>query len=158
MWRLISKLLLILALIVALEAGLLPRLVPLFKPDLFIGLLIGVSIFLPFNWGFGFVLGSALVLQMFAGGRIGYLPFVYAFGFLALDLLKHLIFLENLFAQIFFGACLYLGVVYAAGFFVKAGSVGEPDWQLAVSAVVSGLVTPLMVRLVGRLWSEHEQS
>ena len=159
MRRLFSKLFFALALIVAFEAGLLPEIAPMLKPDLFVGLLIGVSIFLPFNWGFGFVLVASLVLQIFSGGRIGYLPFVYVFGFLALDVVKHLVFLENLFAQVFFGVLLTLGVAYAAGFFVKVEVLsGNLSWQFGLSVLLSGLLTPLMVRLVGQLWREYEHS
>lgn len=158
MRRLISKLAIALLAIVVFEAGLLPRLLPFFKPDLFVGLLIGVSIYLPFNPGFAFVLGSSLVLQIFSGGRIGYLPFVYVFGFLALDVVKNLVFLENIFAQLFFGTLMYVGVVYSAEFFVDVGVFSGMPVAFTLSALFSGLCTPLMVWLVGRLWEEYEQS
>ena len=151
MWRTQISLFCILLFIILLEATIIPSLWSSLRIDFLIGLTMGLVIYAPFAPGFTFVLVTTLLLQALTGARLGFFPLVYVVMYLFLDLVKNLIFLENFVVQAISGFVLSIGIALIFSVmldmnFTRTGTLG-----IFISALFTGVVTPLMVFIVLRM-------
>lgn len=157
MWRLEISLFGILFAVIFAEVTVVPSIWTPLRVDFFIGMIIGQIIYMPFSRGFPFVIISALILEAFSGARIGLISLLYILAFLAVDMLKSIVYLENIYTQIIIGFVLYLLMVLATMILVDIGAPEEKAIGMIVGAFFSGLVTPVMVYMVYRLKTAYEQ-
>jgi hypothetical protein len=138
------------------ETVLVPGIWGLLRIDLFIGMIIGVMIYLSFSEGLTFVLVSALLLQAFSGARLGLLPMIYLSIFFMACLLKGIIYMENIYTQLILSAVLYILVASALTMSLDLNVSRADLFSIAVGGVLTGIVSPLMVALVGHLKKAYE--
>ena len=113
-------------------------------------------IYMPFSQGFPFVILSALILQAFSGARIGLIPLLYILTFLAIDMIKNMIYLENIYTQIVVGMGFYLVITFCTVILTDTGALEGRALPLIVGAVLSGCISPAMVYIVCRLKVAYE--
>lgn len=156
MWRRQTSLIAILVGILLLEVTIIPSLWSSLRVDLFLGMVLGLAIYSPFPQGFFFVLLTAPILQAFTGARAGYLPFVYVLAYVFIDLMKGLIFLENVVVQCLLGLLFSLAILFTAGLFVHLDVLQEGWVPILLGAVITAGISPLMVACVRMIWSGYE--
>jgi len=156
MWRIYGSLTALLVGIILMEVTVIPALWANLRIDFFLGLVIGLAVYSPFTHGFIFVASASVLLQSFTGARFGYLPFAYVMGFFLLDVMKGLIFLENIVVQCLLGFFLNLVIVEAATLFVRMDVLQEGWIPLVAGAVFTAVASPVMAYAVKRIWSGYE--
>lgn len=155
-WKLQISLFGILFVVILLEATVIPAIWAPLRVDFFIGMIIGQIIFIPFTQGFPFVILGSLILQAFSGARLGLIPLLYIFTFMAVEVLKNLIYLENAYVQAFLGVLFYCFIAAATAFLTDFGYLRGLTPSLVAGAVLTGCVSPMMVYIVGRLHTAYE--
>ena len=146
----------IIFLVVFIEAVVVPGIWSSLRVDLIIGMIIGIIIHLEFSQGLFFVMIVSLLLQAFSGARPGLVPLVYLGAFLVLELLKGLVYLENVFTQVLLAAAIF---ALASGAVVLSMDLTFTHVEiipLAIGAMLTGLASPAMVALVERLKKAYE--
>lgn len=141
---------------VCLEATIIPSVWSPLRVDFFIGMIIGQIIFIPFSQGFGFVIIGSLVLQAFSGARLGFIPLVYIVTYLAVEVLRNVIYLENAFTQALLGVIFYCLILAATVVLTEVSCLEGLALPLAAGALLTGASTPIMVSIVGRLQRAYE--
>jgi len=119
-------------------------------------MIIGVIVHLGFSQGLAFVLFTSLVLQAFSGARPGLIPMVYLCTFVAMGLLKGVIYLENIMTQVLLAVTFYIIMTMSLAISLDVNPSPPELTAMAAGAVFSGCLSPLMVELVGRLKKAHE--
>jgi hypothetical protein len=150
-WKLQISLLGIFFASVLVEISIIPSLWAPLRVDFLIGMIIGQIIFIPFYQGFPFVILASLMMEAFSGARIGLIPLLYISLFLATDLLKEVIYLENVYVQAFLGILFYFVMAGSTAMITGASFLSDITTPLIAGMVITGLVSPFMARLVGRL-------
>lgn len=141
---------------VFIEIVLMPGLWSPLRIDLLLGMVIGVIIHLGFSQGLLFVLVSSLLLQAFSGARPGLIPLFYLFAFIVVDILKDVIYLENVTTQAMLAAVLSALAVCGLVLFLNISPTPLEIIPLAAGIVLTGCASPLMVALVGRVKRGYE--
>lgn len=154
-WKFQISLFGILFLVILLEVSIIPAVYTPLRVDFLIGMVIGQIIYVPFSQGFPFVILASLIIQAFSGARIGLLPLLYIALFLALDMLKDLIYLENVFTQAVLGIFFYGILAVAAASFSDSTALDDRIFILIAGMVATGAVSPLMAAVVGRLQAAY---
>lgn len=155
-WKLQISLFGILFAAILLEVSVIPAIWSPLRVDFFIGMIIGQIIFIPFSQGFPFVILGSLVLQAFSGARLGLIPLLYIFTFMAVEMLKNLIYLENAYIQALLGILFYCLLAAATAFLADFAYLQGITVPLIAGAVMTGFVSPIMVYIVGRLQMAYE--
>ncbi|HHO76647.1 MAG TPA: hypothetical protein ENN05_09495 [Deltaproteobacteria bacterium] len=119
-------------------------------------MIIGLIIYIPFSQGFPFVILAALVLQAFSGARIGLIPLIYIIVFLSLDVIKSLLYFENVYTQIALGFFYYIAIIGISLTFTGAAGLEEKIPYLLIGAMLTGAISPAMVYIVSRLQKIYE--
>ncbi|HON38457.1 MAG: hypothetical protein QM299_10995 [Pseudomonadota bacterium] len=156
MWKFQISLFGILFVAILMEATVIPAVWAPLRVDFFIGMIIGQIIFVPFSQGFPFVILGSLILQAFSGARLGLIPLLYIFIFLAIEVLKNFIYLENAYTQALLGIFFYFLFVVAMAFLSDFSYLKGTTSPLAAGAVLTGCLSPMMVYIVGRLQTVYE--
>jgi hypothetical protein len=138
------------------ETVLVPGVWSMLRVDLFIGMIIGVMIHLSFSEGLTFVLVTSLILQSFSGARPGLVPMMYLCIFFVVFLLKGIIYMENIFTQLILAGVLYILVAFALTISLDLNMSQAELFAMAAGGVITGLLSPLMVGLVGSLKKAYE--
>ena len=138
------------------ETVLVPGVWSMLRVDLFIGMIIGVMIHLGFSEGLTFVLVTSLLLQAFSGARPGLVPMIYLCIFFVVCLLKGIIYMENIFTQLILAGVLSILVASALVISLDLNLSQAELVSMAVGGVLTGLLSPLMVALVGSLKKAYE--
>lgn len=141
---------------ILLEVGIIPSLWSPLRIDFLIGMLIGQVIFIPFSQGFPFVILASLIVQAFSGARIGLLPFIYIAVFLTIDVLKHVIYLENMFTQAFLSIFFYSLIASATAVITGSNYLEDGVVPLVAGMIITGIVSPVMASVIGRLRTAYE--
>jgi hypothetical protein len=126
------------------------------RVDLFIGMIIGVMIHLGFSEGLTFVLVTSLLLQAFSGARPGLVPMIYLGVFFVVCLLKGIIYMENILTQLILAGVLSILVAYALTISLDLNLSRAELVSMAIGGLLTGMVSPLMVALVGSLKKSYE--
>jgi hypothetical protein len=124
--------------------------------DLFIGMIIGVMIHVGFSQGLAFVLVTSLFLQAFSGARPGLVPMIYLGIFFVAFLLKGIIYMENILTQLILAGVLYAVVASAITFSMDLNLSRAEMISMIAGGILTGLLSPLMVALVGNLKKAYE--
>ena len=138
------------------ETVLVPGVWSMLRVDLFIGMIIGVMIHLSFSQGLTFVLVTSLLLQAFSGARPGLVPMIYLFIFFVVCLLKGIIYMENILTQLILAGVLSILVASALVISLDLNPSQTDLVSMAAGGVLTGLLSPLMVALVGSLKKAYE--
>lgn len=138
------------------EVTVVPSLWAPLRIDFFIGMIIGQVIFVQFSQGFSFVVFATLLLQAFSGARLGLIPLVYIAIFLAVDLLRNVIYLENVFTQALLGIIFFWIITSITALITGSYLLEEMNISLIVGLILTGFVTPVMASIVGRLQTAYE--
>jgi len=146
----------ILFVVIFIQTFMVPGLGGSLRIDFLIGMTIGVIIHLSFSEGLLFILVSSLVFQAFSGARPGLIPLMYVFGYLVMDILKNIIYLENVLTQALLAVAF--NALMAAAFAVSVNTIlGEAElWNLLAGSLITGIVTPFMISLVGYLKKTYD--
>jgi len=155
-WKFQISLFGILFVAILMEATVIPAVWAPLRVDFFIGMIIGQIIFVPFSQGFPFVILGSLILQAFSGARLGLIPLLYIFIFLAIEVLKNFIYLENAYTQALLGIFFYFLFAVAMAFLSDFSYLKGTTSPLAAGAVLTGCLSPMMVYIVGRLQTVYE--
>jgi hypothetical protein len=126
------------------------------RVDLLLGMVIGVIVHLGFSQGILFVLAASLLLQAFSGARPGLLPLFYLFAFVGIDILKDIIYLENVMTQVMLAAAFSAMASFSLVVFLDISLVPMETIPLVLGSVLTGCFSPLMVSLVGRVKRAYE--
>jgi hypothetical protein len=146
----------ILFLAIFIESFIVPGLWGPLRADLFIGMSIGVVIYLSFSEGLIFVMVSSLILQAFCGARPGLLPMLYLVGYLAMDLLKNIIYMENVLTQ-FLLAAAFNALMVAAYASSMNMVLGQAEiLPLVAGSLLTGTLSPFMAAMVGQLKKTYD--
>ncbi|HNY65668.1 MAG TPA: hypothetical protein PKM41_09515 [Deltaproteobacteria bacterium] len=154
-WKLQISLLGIFCAAILVEISIIPSLWAPLRVDFLIGLIIGQVIFIPFYQGFSFVVLASLMMEAFSGARIGLIPLLYVALYLATDLLKEVIYLENVYVQAVLGVLFYFVLAGSTAMITGTSFLGDMIVPLVAGMVLTGLVSPFMARLVGRLQTSY---
>jgi hypothetical protein len=146
----------IIFLAVFIETVLVPGVWSMLRVDLFIGMIIGVMIHLSFSNGLTFVLITSLLLQAFSGARPGLVPMIYLGIFFVVCLLKGIIYMENILTQLILAGVLSILVASALVISLDLNLSQADLVSMAAGGVLTGLLSPLMVALVGSLKKAYE--
>jgi hypothetical protein len=146
----------IIFLAVLFETVLVPGVWSMLRVDIFIGMIIGVMIHLSFSEGLAFVLVTSLFLQAFSGARPGLVPMIYLCIFFVVCLLKGIIYMENIFTQLILAGILSILTASALVISLDLTLSQAELVSMAVGGVLTGMVSPLMVALVGSLKKAYE--
>jgi hypothetical protein len=146
----------ILSLAIFLETFLVPGLWGPLRVDLLIGMSIGVIIHLSFSQGLVFVMVSSLLLQAFSGARPGFVPLLYLFGYFAMEILKNVIYMENVLTQFILAAAFNVLMVVAYAVSMNMVLVDVEMWPLFAGSLITGLLSPFMVAMVGHLKKTYD--
>jgi hypothetical protein len=138
------------------ETVLVPGVWSRLRVDLFIGMIIGVVIYLGFSQGLTFVLVTSLLLQAFSGARAGLVPMIYLGIFFVVCLLKGIIYMENILTQLILAGVMSTLVAFALVISLELNLSQADLVSMAAGGVLTGLVSPLMVALVGSLKKAYE--
>ncbi len=142
--------------VVIIETSVFPDIANLVRIDLFLGLILGMVITIPFGTASILVIVLSFLLQAFSGASMGSLPFIYLITFLGLTAAKNVVYLENIVSQIFLGGLSYiLGIVLARLFtpiYVSPPFIAS----VLASSLLTGIATPLVVYMVRILWRQDE--
>ena len=141
---------------ILMEATVIPAVWAPLRVDFFIGMIIGQIIFVPFSQGFPFVILGSLILQAFSGARLGLIPLFIIVIFMAIEVLKNFIYLENVYTQAALGILFYCLFAVATAFLADFSYLKGATSPLAAGAVFTGCVSPMMVYIVGRLQTVYE--
>lgn len=155
-WKFQISLLAILFVVLLFEVTVVPSLWAPLRIDFFIGMIIGQVIFVQFSQGFSFVVFATLLLQAFSGARLGLIPLVYIAIFLAVDLLRNVIYLENVFTQALLGIIFFWIITSITALITGSYLLEEMNISLIVGLILTGFVTPVMASIVGRLQTAYE--
>lgn len=146
----------IIVLVVFVETVLVPGLWTALRIDLLLGMVIGVIVHLGFTHGLLFVLVSSLFLQAFSGARPGLIPLFYLFMFIVVDMLKEIIYLENVTTQVVL-AVIFSALAACSLVLFLGTSLSPVDIvPLIAGSLLTGCASPFMVALVGRVKRGHE--
>ncbi len=155
MRQLIASLFGILLVIIILEAVIVPGIWAPLRIDFFVGMIMGLVLWVPFDIGFAFLILGSIILQSFSCARAGYLPFVYVLTYLGLDVVRNIFYLENAVTQILFAMVFYVIGVILAEFFIDI-KLSPGAWlHLLSGTLMTGLVAPLMVKLIEKLEARY---
>ena len=146
----------IIFLVVFIEIVLVPELWNALRIDLLLGMVIGVIIHLGFSQGLLFVLVSSLFLQAFSGARPGLIPLFYLFTFIVVDVLKDVIYLENILTQVILAAVFSVLASCSLILFLGISPTPVEILPLAAGSLLTGCASPFMVALVERVKRGYE--
>ncbi|HOM29476.1 MAG TPA: hypothetical protein PLS81_08465 [Deltaproteobacteria bacterium] len=133
------------------EGAVIPALWTPLRVDLVLGMVLGAVVHLGFGQGLLFVMLSSMLLQSFTSARPGLLPLFYLVFFVAIDMLKEVIYLENPLTQALFVSGF--SVMGTACFFLVQGVVpqGFEVVSMLAGCLLTGCAGPVMVGFMGRL-------
>ncbi len=146
----------IIFLAVFIETVLIPDVWSGLRIDLFIGMIIGIIIQMSFSEGLAFVMVASIILQAFSGARPGLIPMIYLCTFLVVDLLKGIVYMENVFTQLILAMVIYILAECSLVVFLDLSLTRSELIPLATGTVLTGLISPLLVVLIDRLKKAYE--
>jgi hypothetical protein len=146
----------IIFLAVFIETVLIPGVWSTLRIDLFIGMIIGIIIQMSFSQGLAFVIVASIILQAFSGARPGLIPMIYLCTYLIIYLLKGIVYMENVFTQLILAMVIYILAACSLIVSLDLNLTWSELIPLATGAVLTGLISPLMVVLVDRLKKAYE--
>ncbi|MGD0822236.1 MAG: hypothetical protein ABSA71_15995 [Desulfomonilia bacterium] len=146
----------IIFLAVFIETVLIPDVWSGLRIDLFIGMIIGIIIQMSFSEGLAVVIVASIILQAFSGARPGLIPMIYLCTYLIVYLLKGIVYLENVYTQLILAMVIYILAASSLVVSLDLNLTRSEVIPLATGAVLTGLISPLMVVLVDRLKKAYE--
>ncbi|HOS97556.1 MAG TPA: hypothetical protein PLR71_14670 [Deltaproteobacteria bacterium] len=146
----------IILLVAFIETVLVPEVWGTLRCDLFLGMIIGVIIHLGFSQGLLFVMVTSVLLQAFTGARPGLLPLFYLFTFVVLNIIKDIIYLENIMTQLMLAAAFSALGAGALVLFLDISLTSRELAAVTLGTVLTGCASPLMAALVGRVKRAYE--
>jgi predicted neutral ceramidase superfamily lipid hydrolase len=146
----------IIFLAVFIETVLIPGVWSTLRIDLFIGMIIGIIIQMSFSQGLAFVIVASIILQAFSGARPGLIPMIYLCTYLIVYLLKGIVYMENVFTQLILAMVIYILAACSLVVSLDLNLTWSELIPLTTGAVLTGLISPLMVVLVDRLKKAYE--
>jgi hypothetical protein len=124
--------------------------------DLLLCLVISLCIFSRFHYGLVFVLIMSYMLQAFSGARAGFLPFCYLGSFLLLDLIRNILFLDTIPAQVIFSFILCILINLSAVLFSEM-MLTDVTWVPVVAgSILTAVACPFITKLSRHILVNHE--
>jgi len=138
------------------ETSLFPYLISPLRIDLFIGVIIGMVICLPFTTGGIYTLVLSFFLQAFSGAKLGFMPFAYISSYFGLVALKNIVYLENIISQIILGSVFNILTIGLVRLFISIRFSISLLSIILLGSILTGFTTPAIVYLVKVLCGENE--
>jgi hypothetical protein len=155
-WKKSASLILLVLISVIFQIKIFPWISTGLRIDLFLCLVISLCIFTRFPYGLVFVLVMSYMLQAFSGARSGFLPFCYVGSYLILDLIKNIMFLDTIPAQIFFSFALCM-LINLSTFLFSEMILADIIWiPVIAGSILTAAICPLFVNLSRRILVKHE--
>ncbi|MEA3224044.1 MAG: hypothetical protein U9P49_12895 [Thermodesulfobacteriota bacterium] len=156
MWKIAIKLFGLFVLILLIETTITPYISGFLRIDLFLGLIMGLVIYVPFAYGITATFIFSFLLQAFSGARLGSLPFVYIGVYLGIELVKGFVYPENILVQIALVCVFNVLVVAITGGFMDIWFVEEGLCPLILGTALTGLAAPVMIVTIKQLYQKNE--
>lgn len=152
----VIKLLLFLVVAVTFQIKIIPWILPDIRIDMFLCFVISLCIFARFPHGLFAVIIGSFALEAFSGAKPGYLPITYTISYFLLDMIKYIIFVDTIPAQIFFCFILSLLMAATSKFFyqISLGDVGM--FSILASSALTAAICPIVVKYSGRILVRNE--
>jgi hypothetical protein len=155
-WKKSASLSLLVIISVVFQIKIFPWISTGLRIDLLLCLVISLCIFSRFSYGLVFVLIMSYFLQAFSGARAGFLPFGYLGSFLLLDLIKNIIFLDTIPAQIVLSFILCILFNLSAVLFSEM-MLMDVTWIPVISgSILTAALCPFIINLSRRILVHHE--
>ena len=155
-WKKSASLILLVIISVILQIKIFPWISTGLRIDLFLCLVISLCIFSRFPYGLIFVLVISYMLQAFSGARTGFLPFCYVGSYLILDLIKNILFLDTIPAQIVFCFALCMLINISAVLFSEM-PLTDIQWiPVITGSFLTAAICPFFIKLSRRILVYHE--
>jgi cell shape-determining protein MreD len=124
--------------------------------DLLLCLVISLCIFCRFHYGLVFVLIMSYVLQAFSGARAGFLPFCYLGSFMLLDIIRNILFLDSIAAQMVLSFVLCIFINLSAVLFSDM-LISDVRWiPVITGSILTAVICPFIIKLSRRILVNHE--
>jgi len=149
---------LLLFLIIALifQVMFIPWLFPYLRVDIFLCFVISMCVFARFPHGLFAVIIMSVALQAFSCAKPGYLPFVYTLTYFLLDMLKGILFIDTIPAQIIFCFLFSLFIAASSKLFSHIIITDTGLLPILAGSVITAAICPFIVRRIGRILVKNE--
>jgi hypothetical protein len=155
-WKKSASLILLVLISVIFQIKIFPWISTGLRIDLFLCLVISLCVFSRFPYGLVFVLGMSYMLQAFSGARAGFLPFCYAGSYLILDLIKNILFLDTIPAQVVFCFLLCMLINLSAVLFSEM-LLSDIAWiPVIAGSILTAAICPFIIKLSRQILVKHE--
>ena len=155
-WKKSASFILLVVISVIFQIKIFPWISTDLRIDLFLCLVISICIFSRFPYGLILVLCMSYMLQAFSGARAGFLPFCYIGSYLILDLIKNILFLDTIPAQIVFCFVLYLFINLSAVLFSEM-LLTDFQWiPVIIGSILTSIICPFFIKLSRQILVKHE--
>ncbi len=155
-WKKSASLTLLVIISVIFQIKIFPWISTGLRIDLLLCLVVSLCIFSRFSYGLVFVLIMSYFIQAFSGARAGFLPFIYLGSFLLLDLIKNILFLDTIPAQIILSFVLCILINLSAVLFSEM-LITDVTWiPVIAGSVLTAVTCPFIINLCRRILVQHE--
>jgi hypothetical protein len=155
-WKKSASLILLVLISVIFQIKIFPWISTGLRIDLFLCLVISLCVFSRFPYGLVFVLGMSYILQAFSGARAGFLPFCYVGSYLILDLIKNILFLDTIPAQVVFCFLLCMLINLSAVLFSEM-LLEDIAWiPVIAGSILTAAICPFIIKLSRQILVKHE--
>jgi hypothetical protein len=96
------------------------------------------------------------VLQAFSGARAGFLPFCYLGSFMLLDIIRNILFLDSIAAQMVLSFVLCIFINLSAVLFSDM-LISDVRWiPVITGSILTAVICPFIIKLSRRILVNHE--
>lgn len=150
------KLLLFFVVAVTFQVKIIPWMFPDLRIDIFLCFVISLCIFARFPHGLLAVIIASFALQAFSGAKPGYLPITYTICYFLLDMIKYILFVDTIPAQMFFCFILSLLMAATSKFFYQISLADVGILSILASSALTAAICPIIVKYSGRILVRNE--
>ena len=155
-WKKSTSLILLVIISLIFQIKIFPWISAGLRIDLFLCMVISLCIFTRFPYGLLLVLGISYMLQAFSGAKAGFLPFCYIGSYLILDLIKNVLFLDTIPAQIIFCFLLCMLINLSAVLFSEMLLTNIQWIPVISSSFLTAALCHFFIKLSRRILVHHE--
>jgi hypothetical protein len=155
-WKKSASLILLAVISVIFQIKVFPWISTGLRIDLLLCLVMSLCIFSRFRYGLIFVMIMSYVLQAFSGARAGFLPFCYLGSYLLLDIIKNILFLDTIPAQVILSFILCILINLSAVLFSEM-VISDVRWiPVIAGSILTAAVCPFIIKLSRHIMVHHE--
>lgn len=146
-----ASLILLIVTIVLFQIKIFPWISSYLRIDLFLCFVMSLCMFTAFPYSLILVLVISYLLQAFSGAGAGYLPFCYTGAYLMLDLIKNILFLDTVPAQIVLGFLISMLMNLSAVLFSDMAARNVQWMPIIICSLLTAAACPFFIRFSRRV-------